>query len=734
MLMGIDHPLVKDASLKLRRYQEALIANAISQSTLVVLPTGLGKTVIAAMVAAHRLFEYPEGKVLFLAPTKPLVVQHERSFAKLLDIDDTCILTGTIAPEKRRQMLDDSRIIFATPQTIENDIMRGTPLDDVCLIIFDEAHRAQGNYSYVTIAGQYLKRGKHQLTLGLTASPSSERDKVEDICKSLGLVNVEARSEQDSDVRGYVQDVRVDWVRVELPPRFKAIHADLRQALKKSVERLYGMGALKSKDVKKVTKGALLRVQAQIRADISSGGGAFMAASEVALAIKANHALELLETQGIVALDQYIKRLKKQKSKAVTRLLADHSMMRAGVEVEAMRGEGVEHPKVAKLVSIVKRYKGKKVLVFTQYRDSVDTIIDKLNEADITAREFIGQAKRGTKKGMTQKEQIRALERFREGAYDALVATSVAEEGLDIPKVDAVIFYEPVPSEIRTIQRRGRTGRTAAGAVYVLLAKGTRDEGYYWSAYHKEKKMGRLVDEMRENGADLAPPDDGQASLESFTEDDGDRVTVIVDGRERNSRLLTILKEGSQLEIKNLPVGDFIVSDRTAIERKTVSDLLSSLIDGRLMPQLAQLRANYEVPVLIIEGGESLYSRGIHPNAVRGALASAVLDIGIRVLPAEDESDTAGMILAMAKREQLDLKRPVSIRAGKKPELLGDRQRYVVGSLPNVSAVLADRLLKSLGSVKAVMDAGEKELLGIEGIGKKKASDIIEVSRGEYED
>ncbi|MFH1055087.1 MAG: DEAD/DEAH box helicase [Candidatus Altiarchaeota archaeon] len=748
--MFVEHPLVREGKLQLRRYQESIVARAVEESTLVVLPTGLGKTVIAAMVAAHRLQKYPGSRVLFLAPTKPLVVQHMRTFRELLNVEEMCVLTGEDAVEKRREMWVGNRVIFATPQTIQNDVIRGVSLRDVSLVVFDEAHRAVGDYSYVAIGAEYVKSAEHPMSLGLTASPSSERDKVEEICANLRTKYVEAKTDLDSDVKPYIQDVKVHWVMVELPQEFKQVQKLLKAVLKDEIEKLKEFGYVQSSNMGRVNKRALLEAQHKVRGEISSGVEAYAAASTVAAAIKVNHGIELLETQGIAAVDEYFERLRKQGSKAVKGLMKDLALMKAMTVVAKMRKEGVEHPKIEELVRIVSRYKGRKVLVFTQYRDSVDMIIRRLNEADILAHEFIGQAARGLKEGMTQKRQVEVLNKFREGAYTALIATSVAEEGLDIPKVDAVIFYEPVPSEIRTIQRRGRTGRSARGEVYVMIAKGTMDEGYYWAAFHKERKMGEMVRDMRkglvkqksigeygvveeEPTAEDNSKGFGQQSLFQYAVEKGSRVKVIVDVRERNSKILSVLKEVCDIELKQLPVGDFLLSDRVCVERKTVGDFLQSIVDKRLMSQLSEMKRNFQIPVLILEGRESIYSqRNIHPNAARGALAAIAVDFNVPVIPTENEEDTARMLYMIARREQEESGRPVALRGERKPQLLKEKQRFIVESLPNVSAVLADRLLERFNSVEAVMTTGRKELQAIEGIGEKKAEEIRRVVKSRY--
>jgi ERCC4-related helicase len=702
-----------------------------------VLPTGLGKTIIAAMVAAARLAQYPGSKVLFLAPTRPLSVQHHRTFSGILNIEDMIVLTGMDAVIKRKDLWENNRIIFATPQTIENDINRGLELKDVSLIIVDECHRTVGNYSYVHIAEEYMKKAANPLILGLTASPSSDSETVKEICKNLFIEQVEARTEDDADVAPYIQQVRTEWVKVDLPEEFRKAQKLLADVLRDDLKELKNKGYLESASVEKINRRTLLELQGKIREDITAGEDVFLYASLAASAIKVSHALELLETQGIWALDSYLTRLRKQQSKAIKRLFSDVRMNYLSDLVREMKAAGIDHPKLTELVRIVSAHKDEKVLIFTQYRDTVDRIIEKLNEADILAREFVGQATKDGKKGMSQKEQVEALENFKAGKYTALCATSVAEEGIDIPKVDVVMFYEPIPSEIRSIQRRGRTGRSAAGRVYVLMAKGTRDEAYYWASVHKERKMKTLV----KNLGDRFVGDVGQQSLIKYSaaqasaeqKPEERKPKIFVDTRERSTEILKVLKEKADIEIRQLAVGDFILSERVGVERKTKEDFLSSLIDKRLMTQANELARNFAVPVMIIEGRGDLYSlRDIHANAIRGAIISLSLSFGINIIHSHDENDTANMLYIIAKREQLPEDKEVALRGERKPLDLMGRQRFIIESLPDVSAVLARRLLERFGSVQNIMNATENELLAVEGIGEKKAAKIRETIKSMY--
>lgn len=726
--MYVEHPLVKKGKIRLRDYQETIVATAVGGNTLVVLPTGLGKTIIALMVSVHRLKTFPDKKILFFAPTKPLVEQHKKTFeGSLVDLPMT-LLTGTVPVKKRKDIYRENQLIFATPQTVGNDIMRGLSLTDVSLVIFDEAHRAVKNYSYVEIANEYMKKVKNPLILALTASPGSSKEKVDEICGNLFIQNVEAKTERDSDVRPYVQEVKTEWVRVDLPVEFKKLKEVLEDVMRGSLRQLKAMGYLESAEIRKINKRTLLAVQSEIRTEITDGSDSYGSASTVAFAIKVNHALELLETQGISALDAYFRRMSKQRTKAVKNIMADPRVRRVLRMIRELSAAGLDHPKLDEVVKIVKQYKGGKILIFNHYRDSVVKVIGRLRENGILAHEFVGQAHKDSGKGMTQKKQIQILNDFRQGKYTALVSTSVGEEGIDIPNVDVVIFYEPIPSEIRSIQRRGRTGRTTAGKVFVLMARGTRDEGYYWASYHKEKKMRAVVKKMSKESRDI-----GQQSLLQFGAGESSGVTIFVDVREQRTSIVKKLKEKANVELRQLPVGDFILSDRVAVERKTVDDFLQSMVDKRLFDQASELTRNFEIPLLILEGSKDIFSqRNIHPNAIRGALVSLPLDFGISIIQTKNEGETAEILFAIAKREQIEANRTVALRGERKPLTLHERQRFIIESLPFVSAVLARRLLEKFGSVQAIVGAGEKELMEVEGIGKKKAKDIRKVVKSTY--
>ncbi|CAD5244682.1 DEAD/DEAH box helicase [Thermococcus camini] len=765
-----------------RVYQEVIYARCKETSCLVVLPTGLGKTLIAMLIADYRLSKYG-GKVLMLAPTKPLALQHAESFRRLFDIspEKINVLTGELSPEKRRRVWGESTIITATPQTVENDILTGRiSLEDVSLLVIDEAHRAVGGYSYVFIAREYLKTAKHPLVLGLTASPGSDADKIREIVENLGIEHVEVRTEASPDVKPYVQSISFEWVKVELPEIYKEVRKLLREMLKESLKPLaqFGLVSTYSPDI---SKREVLQAGSKINQEVARGNYEIgRLRMHQAKAVKLQHAIELLETQGLTALRAYLKKLREDKRTKSSRQLMEDPRMRKVVYLLVQAKEnGVDHPKMERLKELVKRQLERKpdskVIVFTNYRDTGRRIVEELKAMGIAAERFIGQASRGKDKGMSQKKQKEVLDRFSRAEFNVLVATSVGEEGLDVPEVDLVVFYEPVPSAIRSIQRRGRTGRHRPGKVVILMARGTRDEAYYWSSKRKEKGMfdairtiARELERARPRGrsepAEIAEKTPERAwmsrgkitSLDAFLKPKGApkteeksgasektpkkgvfvkkprAIVIYADSRELRSGVPKHLRElGAEVEVRTLDVADYVVSEDVGIERKSANDFIQSIIDGRLFDQVERLKKAYEKPVIVIEG--ELYGiRNVHPNAIRGAIAAVTLDWGVPILFSSGTEETAQFIYLMAKREQEERKKEVRLRSEKKALTLAERQRLIVEGLPNVSATLAKRLLAHFGNVERVFTATEEELKEVEGIGPKKAREIRKVITAPY--
>ncbi len=503
----IDHPLIKSNSIESRVYQEKILATAINKNTLVVLPTGLGKTALSAMLVAHTLQNKPDKRILFLAPTRPLVNQHKKSFENFFNLGDKDMeaITGFIDPIDREFMYR-KKIIFATPQVVKNDIVNGSiDMENFSLLILDEVHRARGAYAYSGIAQQFLQKSGGGRILALTASPGSSKEKINQMCEELGIEAVEIRLETDADVTPYVKEKEVEWVFVELPKDFEEISAILKDYIEKKAKRA---GILPGN----MSKGRLIELQRQMQDRIRRGDkSAFHAVSTIAELLKVEHALEMVESQGIAALNNYLKKMAADadegKTRAVKRIMEDDGIKICVNKAEALLAQGVEHPKINELEKIVSKLfaenEDAKIIIFSNYRNTVLQIINALkNTAGARPISFIGQSTRNDyDEGLTQTEQTRRLELFRSGHYNCLIGTSISEEGLDIPAVDVAIFYEPIASEIRSIQRRGRVGRSVKGKIFVLIAKNTRDEAYYWSSHHKERRMKAILTRMQ--GKDL---------------------------------------------------------------------------------------------------------------------------------------------------------------------------------------------------------------------------------------
>ncbi|MCD6589791.1 DEAD/DEAH box helicase [Candidatus Woesearchaeota archaeon] len=731
--------MLKLKGIEPRIYQERIFGTAIEKNTLVVLPTGLGKTAIAIMLMIHRLNQYPAMKALMIAPTKPLCQQHYNTIKKHIDgirEEEIKLFTGSLRPEKRKKEWENARIIIATPQTIESSLLSGDiNLRDVCLLVIDEAHRAVGNYSYVGIATNYMKTSKRPRILALTASPGSDLEKVREVIDNLYIDAVEVRTEEDPDVKPYVHSIKIKWIEIELPHEIKQLQETLKNMIKERIKEL------KEKDVRissRPSKKDLLELQASLSRKLGeefSYSTAWLA-SMIAEIIKLNYALELLESQGVSPFYKYLKKLilesEHKKTKASKSIVESVDFKKLLLLAEELLRKGIRHPKLDRLVEVLRDIKeNEKVIIFTQYRDTAVMIEQRLKDERITSKIFVGQQKKGLT-GMSQKEQKRIIEEFSKGEFQCLISTSIGEEGLDIPEVEVVIFYEPIPSIIRHIQRRGRTGRHKEGRVIVLYTKNSIDAAYRWSLYHKKREMFKAI---RRLGREIIKEEEKKIMpLTKFITGEKEKreepLEIIVDYREKNSPVVKhLVKENISLRLANLPVGDFMIGP-VVIELKNVPDFVASIIDKRLIDQASRL-AKTEKPLIIIQGEEDPYNqRNIHPNAINGMLASIVVDYEIPIVWMRNPKETARFLVAIAKRFQGE-KRNINPHI-RKPATLKEQQEYLIASIPGIGPMLARNLLRRFRSIKAIANASLREIEKVEGIGKKKAETIKKILEEEW--
>ncbi|WIV65654.1 DEAD/DEAH box helicase [Natrialbaceae archaeon AArc-T1-2] len=799
----IDHPLLESGILERRLYQLQLAGTAATDHTLVCLPTGLGKTTVSLLVTARRLEEVG-GKSLMLAPTKPLVSQHAEFYREALAIPDEeiVVFTGDVSPEDRAETWEAATIVMATPQVIENDLVGSRiSLADVTHCTFDECHRATGDYAYNYIAERYHDEAENPLVTGMSASPGGDEEAILEVCENLGIGEVEVMTEEDADVAEYTHETDLEWERIELPEEVIEIRDALNEVIRDRLEKLKELGIADSTQPDQSQKelnamrGELQRL---IGNDQSKGYEGMSIHAEV---MKLRQAVTLVETQSVEALRRYFERQRNQArtsgaSKASQRMVSDPRVREAMRKAESF---DQLHPKYRKtrmlLAETLGLEDGERVIVFTESRDTAEALSDFLAES-VDVRRFVGQGDRDGSDGMTQNEQQEVLEQFRAGEFEVLVSTSVAEEGLDVPEVDLVLFYEPVPTAIRSIQRKGRTGRQSEGRVVVLMAEDTRDEAYFWISRRREKEMESELRELKgmaddleneldesqrslaafESGAkvndDDGKPGDGsevssgtegvagQPGLQAFadvadeesTEGDdepasledeppvasaeGETIEVVADQREMDADIARELSRRDEYEVRleTLAVGDYVLSDRVVVERKSVADFVDSLVGGdrSLFEQVGDMARHYSRPIVVVEGEDIYEQRDVHPNAVRGALSSLAVDFGASVLRTESEADTTELLAVIAGREQDVSGRDVSVHGEKGTKTLGEQQEYVVASIAEIGPVTARSLLTEFGSVEAVMIASEEELQNAEGVGEVTAERIREVVGSDY--
>ena len=780
----LNHPLVKPNKIEARLYQQTLFASCIKENSLVVLPTGLGKTILFLMIAAQRLQKFPEGKIVFCAPTKPLLDQHEFISKDSLEVDPDKIIqvSGQIDPRKRKKVWEQGQILICTPQTIQNDIIqKRINLDEIVFLCLDEAHKAVGDHSYVFIAEQYNKKAKNPLLLGITASPGSKIERIEEVQENLKAFNIEMRDESSDDVKQYIHKIQENWEIIPLSKEFKNIIETLNSIYKIILEGLKELDIINSAQPKNNPRRELLKLRAKVHEKYSDKSDEdrtdfFRALALVGNSIRISHAIELIETQGVPSLNKYLEgQISEIKfgrgSRALKELVFSDEMKTVVESVQSLHEQKIIHPKIERLKEIiseeVSNNPDNRILVFAHFRVAAKIISEELNKTKgVKARWFVGQSSMKGEKGLSQKEQIEIMQAFREGTYNALVSTSVAEEGLDIGECELVVFYDAVPNAIRLIQRKGRTGRRKEGKVVMLIAEGTRDEAYMWASRKQAQKMKRLVKtlekttdktktkrqekqkgiidflkeaektaELKEEKEEAIQKLDVEDDLEkSISDKEEGIIKIICDSRERNTVVIKeLMNKEVDLGFERLEIGDYICSDQVIVERKTDDDFIKSIMDKRLFSQIKILVKSCSKPILLLEGDLNLFSSSLHPSALAGALTSIAADFKVPIIYTKNQKETAEILFAFARREQEERKRKLSI--GKRKGLgLKIQLEEAISSLPHVDHKIAGRLLNHFGSIRDIVLAKREDFFEIKGIGEKIANDIIDFIYANYKE
>ncbi|MHA1557059.1 MAG: ERCC4 domain-containing protein, partial [Candidatus Heimdallarchaeota archaeon] len=796
---SITHPYLSKG-IEPRLFQQTILSTCVNKNTLVVLPTGTGKTIISVLHIAYLLqkgeLNGDGDYILVLAPTKPLINQHAKSFRNFLKIDEKKIveLSGAIAPVKRKDIIATAKLIIATPQTIRNDIIHNYIDPKKCkLIYFDEAHRARGDYDYVHIADIMHQMNPAIRIVALTASPGTDKTAILEICKNLFIESVESRPKDDPEVRQYIQKVEIERIEVPLPLEFEVI----LKAINKLGEREVAFLRTKNITDKKFSylyKGELLKIKGQLSQNFRANYLEIMACNRLVYILLLR---ETLESQGIPSTFALIQTWKERNSKSIRGLFNLEEFQNMVDSIAILNEQGVIHPKLLYLLDILDKVDliNSRVLLFCNLRATCYAISEALTKRGIEAKAFVGQGK-GRKGGLSQKKQIALLDAFKRDEFPVLVSTSVLEEGLDVDECNLVIFYDGTASAIRKIQRAGRTGRKQKGRVVVLTTHHTADTTLHFISNAKERRMNLLLSDVtwlkveleKEPESDKRafapiiedskPSDEENVDEENIVEapelseklasfkvalNDLDKwqksgveekqvekkddvtqiakksktvkeepkpIKIIVDSREKNSKILFYLKkEGVELDFRQLDSGDYILSDRVAVEYKKGEDLLSSIIDGRLFEQLGSITNAYQIPILLIEG---FPSGGIHPEAIAGALSSFIIDFGVSIIQTQSSEETAVILKRIAMREQITKKRPTLIRKAMRISNPKENSVQVLSSFPGINRTLASRMLETFGSIKGVLNATVEELTEIEGVGPKKSKKFIDLVNQEY--
>ncbi|MEZ8032152.1 MAG: helicase-related protein [Candidatus Poseidoniaceae archaeon] len=555
----VVHPFLNDG-VNARAYQMMALRNALAASTLMVMPTGFGKTAVEWMAMAEAL-RLDNGKILLIAPTTGLVEQQQRMAREMLNLEPGLIqtYTGDITPAKRPPVWKKARIIMATSQVIRNDAMNELiDLSEVSLLIVDEAHHGTGKHAYAQVGRLYREAHEHApLVLGATASPGSTEQNIMEVIRTYGFDCLDVSRKEDPMLQPYAVDMSTVPHRLPLPSTLTTLLQPLKDHFEQEAKHLQDLGFLSPTahiSGKMIDEAQFRASQAIQRRDVRG----YDAARRIGDLRRTHILLDLIQTQGLKAALSFLDRAEEDGrtgERTTNRFVAKpavHQFRIAAKDIPEL------HPKPNHVRHLVQKqiieHPNSKIIVFTEYRDTVENIVGMLDSIEnINPDRFIGQSGKGKRKGMTQKQQLEQLRRFRVGEINVLVATSVGEEGLDVPAAELVILYEPVPSAIRAIQRRGRTARQQAGTVHTLIAEGTRDEYVNIAAEKREKRMHRLLQRIRTRGLIPSRPPPTDEVFEFFsiqTEDEILSVPEFIEQQQKN--ILDELEQNKPTEVEEI--------------------------------------------------------------------------------------------------------------------------------------------------------------------------------------
>lgn len=494
----------------IRDYQYNIVKRSLFHNTLVALPTGLGKTFIAATVMLNYYRWTTNSQIIFMAPTKPLIAQQMEACYQIVGIPkrDTVLMTGETSPVVRGDEWQEKRVFFMTPQTVMNDLKTGiSDPKKLVLLVVDEAHKATGGYAYTEVIAFVRRFNSSFRVLALTATPGSTVEAVQAVIDNLDISRVELRTELSIDISSYTHEKRTETELFDFSDEQQLIMEHLTKALKPSLEKLNTQNAYWSRDPMSLTAYGMnqsrhkwAQSDAGRKAPISLKG---MVNAIFTVLSSFGHGIGLLKFHGIVPFYTNILELRRQvesgeaKGKTAKAIVESEDFVKMSNLIRGWinNADFIGHPKLEYLRGVVLNHfldagegrqgrdvppSATRVMIFASYRDSAEDIcrVLKRSEPMIRPHVFVGQSGKAGSDGMNQKKQNAVVQDFKAGKYNTLVATSIGEEGLDIGDVDLIVCYDASASPIRMLQRIGRTGRKRMGRVVLLLMRGKEDKDY----------------------------------------------------------------------------------------------------------------------------------------------------------------------------------------------------------------------------------------------------------------
>ncbi|EOR02812.1 ATP-dependent DNA helicase MPH1 [Wallemia ichthyophaga EXF-994] len=471
----------------IRDYQINITTQCLFQNTLVALPTGLGKTLIAGVVIMNYYKWFPTAKVVFLAPTKPLVDQQAKACHDVCGIpqSDVSVLYGDVSQQKREAIIREKRVLYMTPQTLNNDLQKGVcDPQDVVLIVIDEAHKGQGDYSYCSVVRHMMKTNPHFRVLALTATPGNTPEQVQPIIDNLHISNIAIRNDSSPDIKQYTHKKIFEEHIIKMDYFIDELCMQWEDVVKRTVDPLIAKDLLPEYTINKLRKlhpYSITALRSRILPHQKYLFGSLNKAGD------ATRAMRNLQIQSIEIFYQNLQELSGKKQDPDTKKTIEKLML--SIESERSRRNGrLSHPKMEKVESLLLDHftnfstekTETRAIVFASLRETVDEVVEQINTHSpiLRAAAFVGQAASNGKKGLNQKQQQKVMNEYKDGTFNVLVSTSIGEEGLDIGDIDLTITYDPGRSSISMLQKIGRTGRKRQGHVHTLMAEDLEDKNW----------------------------------------------------------------------------------------------------------------------------------------------------------------------------------------------------------------------------------------------------------------